>query len=177
MFSIASLRLMRLSLLVMLLQPVMARADGTAAEARLDEVQKRGSQVMPFSLERTVHIFTKTDKGGIQQVVVKEITDAEQIGLIRAHLSEIAQRFAQGDFSAPAQIHGEYMPGLATLRSASPRQIGIEYEDLANGGQIVYSTDDPGLIEAIHRWFDAQLKDHARHAVPGHSHDPSHHQH
>jgi hypothetical protein len=143
----------------------------------LDEVERRGLQVMPFSLEQTMHIFTKTDRGGIQQVVAKEDADADQIGLIRAHLSEISRQFAQGDFSAPAKIHGEDMPGLPALRAASPGQIKIEYEDLENGGQIVYSTDDSGLIAAIHRWFDAQLKDHARHAVPGHSHDPSHHHH
>ena len=175
MFSIASLRLMCLFLLVMLLLPVMARAGGTAVEARLDEVQRRGSQVMPFSLEKTIHVFKKTDKGGIQQVVVKEKADAEQIGMIRMHLTEISSMFTQGDFSAPAKIHGDDMPGLAALLSASPGQIAIEYADLENGGQIVYSTDDPGLIEAIHQWFDAQLKDHARHAIPRHPHDPTPH--
>jgi hypothetical protein len=34
------------------------------------------------------------------------------------------------------------------------------------GAQIGYSTDDPSLINTIHQWFDAQLSDHARHAVP-----------
>jgi hypothetical protein len=149
-------------------------ANEKAAESRLDEVQRRGLQVMPFSLDQTMHIFTRTDQGGIQQVVAKENAGAEQVRLIREHLAESSRQFAQGDFFAPAKIHGEDMPGLAALRAAKPGQIRIEYSDLENGGQIVYSADDPGLTEAIHQWFDAQLKDHARHAIPGHTHDPSH---
>jgi hypothetical protein len=168
------LRLMALSLLIMLLIHGPIEAGEGASESRLDEVQRRGSQVMPFSLEQTTHIFTKTDKGGIQQVIVKENADAEQIGLIQAHLSKISRHFAEGDFSDPAKIHGDDMPGLGMLKQAKPGQIKIEYKDLRNGAQISYSTEDPGLIEAIHHWFDAQLTDHARHAITGHSHDPSH---
>jgi hypothetical protein len=160
--------------LILLLIAGSVAANERAAESRLDEVQRRGLQVMPFSLEQTVHIFTKTDQGGIQQVVAKENAGAEQVGLIRKHLAEISRQFAQGDFSAPAKIHGEDMSGLAALREAKSGQIKIEYEDLEKGGQVVYSADDPDLLKAIHQWFDAQLKDHARHAIPGHTHDPSH---
>jgi len=161
--------------LIMLLIAGSVAASEKATESRLDEVQRRGLQVMPFSLEQTIHVFTKTGEGGLQQVITKENADAGQVGLIREHLAKISRQFAQGDFSDPAKIHGEDMPGLAALGAAKPGQIKIEYEDLENGGQIVYSADDPGLIEAIHQWFDAQLKDHARHAIPGHSHGPSHH--
>ncbi|MGZ8199915.1 MAG: aspartate carbamoyltransferase, partial [Methylosarcina sp.] len=92
------------------------------------------------------------------------------------HLSKISGEFSRGDFSGPARIHGEDMPGLAALRAAQPGRIKIEYKDLPNGAEIVYSSDDPGLIKAIHDWFDAQLSDHARHAVPGHPH-PHHPRH
>ncbi|MDD5229675.1 MAG: aspartate carbamoyltransferase, partial [Methylococcales bacterium] len=43
-----------------------------ASEARLNEVVARGSHVMPFDLEKTTHIFSKTEKGGVQQVIVKD---------------------------------------------------------------------------------------------------------
>ena len=114
------LRLMNLLLLIMLLMPGPIGAGERATESRLDEVQQRGEQVMPFSLEQTTHIFTKTDKGGIQQVIAKEHAGAEQIGRIQAHLSKISSQFRQGDFSDPATIHGDDMPGLATLRQAQP---------------------------------------------------------
>jgi hypothetical protein len=66
------------------------------------------------------------------------------------------------------------MPGLAELRKAKPGEITIEYRELSNGAQIAYSTDDPSLIKAVHQWFDAQLSDHAQHAVPGHTANPTH---
>lgn len=147
-----------------------------ANEQRLDDVAERGAHIMPFDLKKTMHFFTKTTRGGIQQVIVKDKLDTEQIQLIRAHLREISINFANADFSKPAQIHGDDMPGLAELRSAQPGQIKVEYEALANGAQIIYTTKSPSLVQAIHQWFDAQLSDHARHAAPGqtHPHHPHH---
>jgi hypothetical protein len=146
-----------------------------ADEERLDEVAERGSHVMPFDLEKTTHVFSKTDNGGIQQVIAKDISDAEQISLIRAHLSKISNEFKQGNFSNPEKVHGADMPGLSELKIAKLGQIKIEYTELPDGAQIGYSTELPQFINAIHQWFDAQLSDHARHAVPGHVHDPMHH--
>jgi hypothetical protein len=164
-----------ISLSAALLMAAFAQATDKATEDRLDEVAKRGAHVMPFSLERTTHIFSKTEKGGLQQVIAKDGSDAEQIGLIRQHLSKISQKFVRGDFSDPAKIHGEDMPGLADLSRALPGRIKIVYKELPNGAEIEYSTDDRQLIDAIHCWFDAQLSDHARHAVPGHPHHRMHH--
>ncbi len=151
-----------------------AQAVEIASEARLDEVTKRGEHVMPFSLEQTTHVFSKTEKGGLQQVIVKDSSNAEQINLIREHLTKIYQEFIQGDFSDPTKVHGEDMPGLAELKTATPGQIKIVYKELLNGAEIDYSTDEMKLIEAIHKWFDAQLRDHARHAVSGHPHHLMH---
>ncbi|WP_228720046.1 aspartate carbamoyltransferase [Methylococcus geothermalis] len=153
---------------------VMSAPAEEASAQRLDEVAKRGARVMPFDLDKTTHIFSKTAQGGIQQVVAKKEADAEQIRLIRNHLAEIAGKFAHGDFAAPARIHGEDMPGLAELRRAAPGSLRVKYGVLARGAQIEYSADDPALVDAIHRWFDAQLSDHARHATEGHG---GHHPH
>jgi hypothetical protein len=60
------------------------------------------------------------------------------------------------------------------LRKAKPGRIQIEYEQLANGARIRYTANDPALINAIHQWFDAQLRDHARHAIASHPHAPRH---
>lgn len=150
-------------------------AAAPADEKRLNEVVERGVHVMPFDLEKTVHVFTKTDNGGVQKVTVKNISDQEQVSLIRTHLSEIANEFKQGNFSSPGKIHGGDMPGLAELKAAKPGEINIEYKVLPIGAQIGYSSESPQLIHAIHRWFDAQLSDHARHAEPAqpHQHPPT----
>ncbi|MGY6277092.1 aspartate carbamoyltransferase [Methylomonas sp. MgM2] len=154
-------------ILISLLLPVsLANAVEPADPARLDEVAERGSHVMPFDLEKTLHVFDKTDAGGLQQVVAKVESDSEQIALIRKHLAEIAGRFAKGDFSGPKKIHGDNMPGVKML-SEHAAEVQFLYQDLPNGGQITYRSKDPKLIDAIHRYFDAQLSDHARHAVSG----------
>jgi len=140
-----------------------------ASEQRLDEVVARGVKVMPFSLEQTTHIFSKTAQGGIQQVIVKEANNIEQIKHIRQHLAKISAEFKKCDFSNPAKIHGDAMPGLKQLQLAKPGQIEIVYKELAKGAQITYSTSVPELKTAIHQWFDAQLTDHARHATSEHS--------
>jgi hypothetical protein len=163
-----------IALLFMLPFALSAWAGEKADDARVDEVEKRGAQVMPFYLEQTTHIFTKTEKGGLQVVISKESADKGQIELIRAHLFKISRDFMQGDFSDPMKIHGEDMPGLAELRKASPGSIRIEYRELPTGAQIGYLSDDPQLVAAIHRWFDAQLSDHSGHAVPDSNHHPQH---
>ncbi|WP_425573068.1 aspartate carbamoyltransferase [Paraburkholderia caribensis] len=140
---------------------------------RQAEVAQRGAEVMPFSLEATTHIFTKSVDGGIQQVIAKNPADSVQIRLIRAHLREIQTQFQRGDFSGPARTHGTDMPGLAQLRATKPGQVSIAYKDIEGGGELSYRSDDPKLVSSLHEWFDAQLSDHGADAMDGHMH---HHQ-
>jgi len=136
-----------------------------ASEKRLDEVARKGAHVMPFDLELTTHIFSKKPTGGIQQVIVKNRQNTQQIKLIRQHLSKISSEFQRGDFSGPAKIHGKTMPGIEKLSQAKHRQINIAYKELVDGAEITFSSHEPTFIKAIHHYFDAQLSDHARHAV------------
>jgi hypothetical protein len=160
-------------ILLLMLAAAPAFALEPADATRLDAVAERGRHGMPFSLEKTTHVFTQTDTGGVQKVIAKDPKDAEQIRLIREHLRELAGEFARGDFSRPALIHGEAMPGLKEMKAAAGR-IRYDYRDLPDGGQVDYVSQDPALIGAIHRYFDAQLRDHARHAVPRHGHHGRH---
>ena len=151
-------------MLVMLLALVgcQSQAGGPANPARLEEVAARGAEVMPFDLERTTHIFEKRDNGGLQQVISDD-GDAAQIELIRAHLTEEAERFSQGDFHDPQMIHGENMAGVHQLITGYQR-LDLEYSNLENGAQILYTTTDAELVTALHTWFDAQVSDHGAHA-------------
>jgi hypothetical protein len=123
-----------------------------------------GAQVMPFDLAQTTHRFQMTEAGGVQQVVAKDPSDAQQVALIQQHLQHEAQRFQAGDFTDPAAIHGAAMPGLAALQEGAG-QIGVAYQDLPDGAQITYTTSDPKLITALHQWFGAQLSDHGHDAT------------
>ena len=135
------------------------QASNSTMDMHHAQVATRSATVMPFSLDATTHIFEKQPQGGLQQVIVKDPNDLAQIKLIRTHLSEEAQRFQQGDFHDPAQIHDMTMPGLHELMMGA-KQITIQYSELPNGAQILYTTTDPALVNAIHAWFDAQVTDH-----------------
>ncbi|SEJ83908.1 hypothetical protein SAMN05192539_102023 [Paraburkholderia diazotrophica] len=125
---------------------------------------------MPFSLKATTHYFTRTKDGGVQRVIVKDASDAQQIALVREHLRAIQQQFRNGDFSGPTHIHGQAMPGLAELKAAKPGQIEIEYKDVHAGAELIYRSADKMLVNALHEWFDAQLSDHGPNAKAGHEH-------
>jgi hypothetical protein len=122
---------------------------------------------MPFDLEATTHTFRATARGGVQTVTVDDPADATNRARAREHLRAEADRFARGDFTDPAAIHGHDMPGLATIeRGAS--EVRVAYADIPDGGRITYTTSDPALVAALHAWFDAQVADHGAHAMqPG----------
>lgn len=155
-----------LAVIVTVAASTAAYAQTPASPARLDEVAERGRHVMPFHLEKTQHIFNKTEHGGIQQVIAKNADDSEQIALIRQHLADISEHFRKGDFSKQRRIHGDDMPGLLDLIGNYP-DIRFDYRELPNGAEIEYSTEQSVLVDVIHRYFNAQLSDHARHATDG----------
>jgi hypothetical protein len=151
-------------LVALVMSGILASTGVGAPPTHQEEVATRGAQVMPFDLEQTIHVFQPLEDGGLQTVTAKDPSNSQQIALIQAHLKEEAEKFRRGDFSDPATIHGEDMPGLAALKAGS-RQIEMQYAPLSNGAQIQYTTQDPALIMALHQWFAAQLSDHGHHAV------------
>ncbi|RSM47568.1 aspartate carbamoyltransferase [Actinoplanes sp. ATCC 53533] len=141
-----------------------ASTPAPATSSRQAEIAERGASVMPFNLERTTHQFTKTDTGGVQTVIADDPQDATQINLIGQHLTAEVDRFRRGDFTDPARIHGNEMPGLAALRAHGGR-ITIDYRTIPDGGRVTYTTSDAELRQALHHWFDAQVSDHGQHAT------------
>jgi hypothetical protein len=122
-------------------------------------VHSMGHDVMPFSLEHTIHVFEMTLSGGIQDVVARDEADTAQVRLIRQHLTRESMRFSAGDFSDPATLHGQGMPGIRELARGVGR-FTVAYRELPAGARITFTSEDPILVTAIHRWFGAQLSDH-----------------
>jgi len=151
--------------LLLLIHIPLVFAIEKATDKRLDEVAEKGRLVMPFNLEQTLHVFSKSEYGGVQQVIVKDESDKAQIALIQDHLDKIYNDFKNRDFSDPEKIHGADMPGLKVLKNAAYDEITLQFRILPNGAEIVYTAKKPVLIDAIHQWFDAQLSDHARHST------------
>jgi len=158
------------------MKAVMAVAAGTllcasvafAAEpgsklSRQDDVALKGASVMPFDLARTTHFFDDTPGGGIETITANDKKDARQIALIRSHLAEEAKRFGRGDFSDPAKIHGQDMPGLDVLARAGDK-LQVKYRKLPAGASLSYASADAAVIAGVHAWFAAQRSDHAAHS-------------
>ena len=149
----------RLGLAVVAAALVAACGGGDGAGSRQDEVAERGAEVMPFDLDATTHRFEPTDGGLVQIVVADDPGDARQVRLVRGHLGDEAERFRQGDYGDPAVIHGHDMPGLAELE-AGAAAITVELADVDAGARLTFTSDDPTLVDALHRWGEAQLMDH-----------------
>jgi hypothetical protein len=133
-------------------------------ETRQEHVHHLAHGVMPFDVSKVTHVFEMTDDGGVLRVIAKDLADAMQIGLVQEHLRVEAERFRQGDFSDPARLHGEDMPGLREL-SAGAAHVTVTYEALPDGAEIRFTTQDAHLVTAVHRWFGAQLSEHGADAV------------
>lgn len=140
-----------------------ASAEAPSAESRREQVARSGASVMPFDLDRTTHRFKPTADGLLEEVVSDAPTDTEQVRLIREHLTHEAQRFRQGDYADPADIHGTAMPGLKELAAGAAR-IEISYADRSDGAAVRFRTADPALVDALHQWGAAQVSDHGEHA-------------
>lgn len=157
---------MRYQALITAVVLALAAFTATAAPtARQQEVAKKGAMVMPFNVHNSTHVFQKNTTGGIQQVVAKDSKDKDLIAAIRQHLLMEAERFGKGDYSDPMKIHGMDMPGVQYLKSVKPGQIAIVYRELPAGAAIDYTGRDAATIDAIHKWFDAQLDDHGEDAT------------
>lgn len=135
-------------------------AQGTAfAETSQERVHRTSHDVMPFDMAKTVHVFKMTESGGMQRVLARDASDADQIALIRQHLKHEANKFRRGDYGDPARLHGAAMPGLAELQE-NASAVDVSYSERPAGAQLVFESEDLEMVTAIHRWFGAQLSDH-----------------
>src|SRR5262245_26185397 len=128
-------------------------------DSHLDGVNRRGDAVMGFSHAKTTHHFLLKTDGGVIQVETNDANDGAGRDQIRRHLKHIAKKFSEGDFAAPALIHGQTPPGVSTMQSL---KAGIKYdfEELERGGRVRISTNNSEAVKAIHEFLRFQIKDH-----------------
>jgi hypothetical protein len=145
---------------------ILLSSSNASAQTTQEHVHDMSSGVMPFEMDKTVHVFEMTSTGGVQQVIIRNETDEDQLAMIRQHLAHEAQLFQNGNFGDPEKLHGENMPGLDALREGAS-EIRIFYSPIPLGAEIHFETNDIHLITAIHRWFGAQLSEHGADATSG----------
>lgn len=111
-----------------------------------------GAPAAPFNAHNSTQVFQINQSGGIQQVVAKDPNDKDLVAAIRMHLEMEAERFGNGDYS------GRFK-GVRHLKAVKPGQIHIIYRNVPAGAAIDYVGGDAAAVDAIHKWFDAQISD------------------
>ena len=123
------------------------------------ELNARGAEAMGFDQQRTTHHFRLAPDGGRIEVEANDPADRETKARVVAHLRRIRQQFADGDFSAPLQTHGEQPPGVPALQRLRHR-IRYAFESTPGGGRVRLRTRDPEAREAIHEFLRYQIREH-----------------
>ena len=126
-----------------------------SAEAAL---QARGALLMGVAQDASTHTFDALPDGGRLRYVMNEPDDVGT-ATIRAHLRAIAAAFAQGDFSTPAHIHAQHVPGTDVM-AAHRNSITYTVTDIPNGAELRMRTDNPEVVQAIARFMAFQRSEH-----------------
>lgn len=128
------------------------RGDGFAA------MQMRGASAMGVDQYTSTHRFDELADGGRIELQ-RDVNDSAGVAEIRRHLQGIAKAFKSGDFSTPAFVHMQKVPG--TEKMAAKRDlITYEYRDLPRGGELRLIAKDAEAIAAIHEFMAFQRADH-----------------
>lgn len=146
----------RFVLLSLCLGGACARSDG--ADESFAALQARGGAAMGVDQYTSAHVFEPLPDGG-RIVLQREAEDPAGVATIRAHMTDIAARFAAGDFRLPGFVHAQTVPGTTIM---AERRALIEYvaDTLPRGGEVRIRTTDPSAVAAVHEFLAFQRQDH-----------------
>ncbi|MEQ1857646.1 MAG: hypothetical protein ABL963_14395, partial [Longimicrobiales bacterium] len=129
-----------------------------AADADFAALQERGAEGMGVDQYASTHLFDALPDGGRIEYQY-DSDDAAGIAQIRSHIQEIQVAFEAGDFSTPAFVHDQEVPGTAVM--AERREyIEYQYRELPRGGELRLVTQDPQALAAIRDFMAFQRDDH-----------------
>src|ERR1700723_316866 len=132
-------------ILVLLMSAGLAYGQQDHAAA----MNERGDHVMGFSHDKTTHHFELNQDGGLIEVRVNDSKDTASLDMIRSHFQHIAKMFAAGNFNAPMLVHGQAVPGTATMTRLKD-DIHWELSEIPRGAQIKIVADNKEASDAIH---------------------------
>lgn len=135
---------------------------GHAEQAKPDSafaaLQARGQEAMGVDQYTSIHRFDSLVDGGRIELQ-RDTADADGVATIRAHLRDIATRFAAGDFAIPGFVHAQKVPGAAVM-AAQKDAIRYVFRELPGGGEVRITTTDAEALRAIHQFMEFQRSDH-----------------
>jgi hypothetical protein len=127
--------------------------------AHFHGVDERGDKGMGFSHKMTGHHFHLLADGGAIEVEANNPSDASSQKAIQQHMTMIAGKFSQGDFSLPMFIHATNPPGMETMKRLK-HEITYAAENTARGAQVKITTKNPEAVNAIHEFLRFQITEH-----------------
>lgn len=153
---------MRATLLISCLLLGCARAPSNDAPPVPDSafvaLQARGAHAMGVDQYTSAHLFETLADGG-RIVLQRDSVDPAGTATIRAHMRDIASRFADGDFTLPGVVHAQVVPGTAVM-TASRERIRYVADTLPRGGEVRIVTTDSTALSAVHAFLAFQRQDH-----------------
>lgn len=140
-------------------------SDSPAHDSAFVSLQERGKDAMGVDQYTSTHIFESLPDGGRIELQ-RDSVDAAGFEVIRAHMRDIATKFAAGDFAIPGFVHAQDVPGTRTM---SERSAMIRYvvDTLPRGAQVRITTSDSVAVAAVHAFLAFQRMDHR---AAGHGH-------
>lgn len=131
---------------------------GASADTGFAALQKRGKEAMGVDQYTSTHHFEALPDGGRIELQ-RDVDDTAGVAQIRRHLQEIAHSFAAGDFTTPALVHMQHVPGTKVM-AAQRAAITYLYRALPRGGEVRIVTHDPDALAAIRDFLAFQRMDH-----------------
>ena len=129
-------------------------------------MQARGKMAMGVDQYSSWHRFDPLADGG-RIVLQRDAADTAGTTTIRAHLKDIAARFAAGDFAIPGFVHAQQVPGTPAM-AAKRAAIRYVFHPLPGGGEVRIVTRDSAAVAAVHEFLAFQR---TAHHVGQHPHD------
>ncbi|HEX7286914.1 MAG TPA: hypothetical protein VF532_12075 [Candidatus Angelobacter sp.] len=130
-----------------------------APQQRDHDMEHRGNQGMGFAQDKTTHHFLLSKDGGAIQVTANSADDKASVEQIRMHLKHISHAFQSGDFNIPMFVHDQTPPGVLVMTKLKD-QIHYKYEEVASGGRVLISSEDPEAVRAVQEFLRFQITEH-----------------
>lgn len=129
-----------------------------ATDSGFAALQSRGAIGMGVDQYTSTHTFEPRADGG-RITLRRDVDDSSGVEQIRAHLKTIADAFARGDFTTPAFVHADTVPGTDVM-AARRSMISYRTAPIPNGAELLMTTRDSAAVDAIHRFLAFQRRDH-----------------
>lgn len=147
------------AVILVLAAAAVRQQAGSQNDAHHREMDERGNQGMGFAQDKTTHHFLLRKDGGVIQVTANSAEDKAGIDHIRMHLNHIRESFNAGDFAIPGFVHDQTPPGVPTMTKLK-KEIHYKYEEIAQGGRVVISSNAPEAVSAVQDFLRFQITEH-----------------